>query len=193
MAINDAIIANPSSTSRCPACRTIFKPYELFYKEAEEDSNSKPTIIIEDKTEPKGWLIVHDENAPSQTFDLFPGINGCGRNPEKTGNIVKIITNDLTMGRNHFRIEVISLKGTWCFILKDCESLNHTYIDTQRLEGFTREMKKLRKEEEFYIEDGAIIQAGRTKIHFKKASQAVSKEEVSRVIQSQKYTKTIIV
>lgn len=199
MSIHDEVVANPKSTSRCPGCRTLFKPYELFY-----EANSNGVINVA-----RGWLIVHDENAPPQTFDLLEGVNSCGRNPGdnetnhvKSGNIIRIITkdtkmsrvivHDLELERCHFSIEVIKQGFNWSFVIKDNKSLNHTYIDTKRIDDFTREMRVLRPPEEIYLDDGAIILAGETKIHFKVADNINSRDAVSKVIHGQEFTKTVI-
>lgn len=217
MSIHDAVIANPNSTTKCPSCKKVFNAHELYYKNQELTADIKADInpkfqvnsggainqkslalktklmSSENKKEAKAWLVVHDEQAAPQTYDLIVGKNRCGKEPNGDGNKVMIKSNDPYMSRQHFEIEVVESNGRYSFVLKDTKSTNRTHIDTKVLSEFERHIRPLANGEEIYIEDGALIQAGLTKIYFKVASNLVSRDAVATKIQNQKYTKTVII
>ena len=217
MSIHDAVIANPNSTTKCPSCKKIFNAHQLYYKDkdltADFDGKNNPknevdsksasnqnaiapktkVMPTENKQVAKAWLIVHDEQAAPQTYDLIVGMNRCGKEPNGNGNKVLIKSNDPYMSRQHFEIEVVEGNGRYSFVLKDTKSTNRTHIDTKVLSDFERHIRPLANGEEIYIEDGALIQAGLTKIYFKVASNLISRDVVATKIQNQKYTKTVII
>lgn len=217
MSIHDAVIANPNSTTKCPSCKKIFNAHELYYKNQELTADikgninpkiqgdngramdQKPTapktkvMSTENKQDAKAWLVVHDEQAEPQSYDLIVGKNRCGKEPNGEGNKVLIKSSDPYMSRQHFEIEVVENNGRYSFVLKDTKSTNKTHIDTKVLSDFERHIRPLADREEIYIEDGALIQAGLTKIYFKVANNLVSRDAVATKIQNQKYTKTVII
>lgn len=200
----------PNSKAICPACKKMFVPYDVIYADAIGNRNeitgqniqnnqktSSETIMH--KGELLGWLIVHDEKAPSQTLDIYEGLNLIGRQsdnymPLKENNhYLSITTNDLFMSREHFFINAKEINGMPQFLLKDAQSKNCTYIDSKRLAANEREMIQLGTNDEYFIEDGSVILAGKTKIHFKSKSVAKTKQEASNTVINQKYIKTVIV
>ena len=207
MVIHDAVLSNPNSSTRCPICKKPFKPYEVAnvngalessFKNPKIDPNisiaeTQKTEFLQNPKTAKAWLIIHDEAAPPQTYDLFEGINSCGREPAKNGNEVKIQSSDPYFSRNHFSVEVVSNEQGGGYVLKDCASTNGTYIGTKRLAEFETEIRQVKQNEEIYIEDGALIQGGKTKIYFKVAATTESKEQVADKIHNQKFTKTVII
>uniref|UniRef100_UPI0039A5C08A FHA domain-containing serine/threonine-protein kinase n=1 Tax=Ornithobacterium rhinotracheale TaxID=28251 RepID=UPI0039A5C08A len=155
----------------------------------------KNNIVPKVKKELKAWLIVHDEAAPSQSYDLKLGLNSCGRNPNMpNGNLIKIETNDKYMSRLHFTIEISESKIGYDYILRDCNSTNGTYIDVKNLGNYKREMLRVKPRQNINLINDSLIEAGRTKIHFKYAeNESDTKNKIAEEIQKEKYTQTIIV
>lgn len=207
MALPLNVIQNSQANAKCPSCKQYFKPFDLLpdsEKERLQNNKSEKVNNKEEKThlkndektdfnkKPVGWLVVHDEKTHSQTYDLFEGRQVIGRKSVSRPCEIMIETGDTTMSRNHFSLEVRNHGGRYSYTLKDYGSTNRTYIETKVLSDFEREMRRVREGEEVYIEDGAVIQAGNTKIILKSLKSVNNKEQATQIVSNQKITKTVI-
>jgi hypothetical protein len=208
--VHNAILNNPQAKAACPVCKTSFRPSD--YKPPEnvktpgQNQTPKYKFPPKPKTEIKGdqvkqtkaYLVVHDEKAPTQTFELRLGLNLFGRKRidfipnKKHDHFHGIDTQDFYMSKENFFIEVVKNYGNLLFILKDADSANGTRIDVKRIGAYEREIRALRKDEEVYLSDDALIVAGKTNIHFKTETEATAKKDVTELISNQKITKTVI-
>jgi pSer/pThr/pTyr-binding forkhead associated (FHA) protein len=160
--------ANP--TVICPKCKASFRL-----------NDPKPS-----PPEEVGWLVVHDEKTPPQTLPLRLGPQVVGRRSTSRPCDLMIQTGDPYMGRNHFIIEVIcNKKGELDYLLSDAGSMNHTFINRKSL-------YEVRKGDEYYLQDGDIIQAGETKIIFKSSASVRSSEEASDSVLTIPVGRTVI-
>lgn len=213
MYIQDNLLENPLTNIKCPSCKRMFKPFETLSKVQQqgilakrEQENKTPADNEEteiygskkssDNSEVVGWLVVHDENAKSQTYDLHLGRQLVGRVSQQFPSDIMIETTDQYMHREHFYIIVEKNDHGQCSYLVETHSRsskgNGTFIDTKRLSEFERQLKRLSLGEQIYMEDGALIQAGKTKIFLKTKAAVSNKQDATRIVTQQKYTKTII-
>lgn len=139
-----------------------------------------------------GWLVVHSENAPTQTYDLRLGTQVVGRKSQSRACEIMIETYDNCISRNHFRITVGSQGGAYSYLVEDTQSTNGTYVDTERLQGYERKLKRLSPGEQVYLQDGSIIQAGRTKIILKTYGSAKGAADATRIVSGAPINKTVI-
>ncbi len=134
-----------------------------------------------------GWLVVHDEQAPVQTFELKIGKNTVGRISEKKPSDIMIDTADTYMSRCHFTLEVIKQSsGKFEYLLYDNKSMNGTFL-------LSDQNKRLGANDQFFIQDGNTIQAGRTKMVLKCGDKASSMKEAEKTVVQTDYSKTIII
>lgn len=210
ISVPERYLSNPGATIKCPACKHHFCPAEL--NEGAVVQSSKPQMASsaqrQDATEiisphsveariqgantAVGWLVVHSENAPQQTYDLRTGTQVVGRKSLSRECEIMIETLDNCISRNHFRMTVECHAGKYSYLIEDCNSTNGTFIDTKRLKGYERELKRLAPGEQVYIEDGSIIQAGKTKIVLKTYGAATNSADATRIVSSSPINKTII-
>jgi hypothetical protein len=133
-----------------------------------------------------GWLVVHDENAPVQTFELKPGKVTIGRISEQKPSVIMIDTNDTYLSRCHLTIEVLStVRGDFEFLLYDNKSVNGTFLLGDK-------SKKLSDTDQVYLNDGDTIQAGRTKLVLKTKKTVSSPQQAEKTVIQTDYSKTII-
>ncbi len=212
MAVKEEVLRNPDANVKCPSCKERFKPFDRLPQSQKDDilhqqktGNPPSSKIADEETDilddaynknrgktPVGWLVVHDENTRSQTYNLFEGKQIAGRKSTTRPCDIMIETNDKLMSRNHFVIEIRNHGGRYSYALSDSNSKNKTYVETKVLSDFERQMRRLQPDEELYIEDGAIIQAGQTKIVFKSLETVNNKEQATQIVSNQKITKTVI-
>lgn len=166
----------------CPQCKISFVPI------VEKSVLEKTEIITKRQIEPTAWLIVHDEKAPLQTFELVSGNYIIGRKSDSKPCDIMVETMDMTMSRNHFVVEAIINKGFSFYKLSDCESTNHTFVNSKSLQ------EALAIDNEKYsLKDGDIIQAGQTKVEFKIKSAIVNSAlEATKIITQKGYAKTVL-
>ncbi|KQS33822.1 hypothetical protein ASG33_07175 [Dyadobacter sp. Leaf189] len=131
-----------------------------------------------------GWMVVHDENTPSQTFSLKPGKNVIGRySPDKPCEIM-IKTNDAFMSRNHSLIDITKQPdGSLVFVISDVGSTNGTFINAVR---------KLSRYDKLILKDGDTIQMGKTKIVLKTRQSTQDAQEAESKVKRGAYLKTVI-
>lgn len=207
--VPDRYMANSGASIKCPACKQSFRPAAM--GEGTVVQSASPSAASsaprQDATEvitppsrgasPQagsavGWLVVHSENAPQQTYELRTGMQVVGRKSLSRECEIMIETLDNCISRNHFRLTVECRGGRYSYLIEDCNSTNGTFIDTKRLKGYERELKRLAPGEQVYIEDGSIIQAGKTKIVLKTYGAATNSADATRIVSSSPINKTII-
>ena len=213
MYIQDSLLENPQTNVKCPSCKRMFKPFETLSKvqqqeilakrkkEIQTNSNNEETEVCgskqpSDHSEVVGWLVVHDEKAKPQSYDLHLGRQLVGRVSLQFPCDIMIDTKDQYMHREHFYI-VVKKNGQcqcsyWIETHPRSSKGNGTFVDTKRLSEFERQLKRLALGEQIYLEDGALIQAGETKIFLKTKATVSNKQDATRIVTQQKYTKTII-
>ena len=140
-----------------------------------------------------GWLIIHDENTDTYTFDLRKGINRIGRHSDSTDEDVniRIRTQDRYMSRHHCDIEVRwkSGKNVYEYVLSDRAyqrkkaSSNGTFVNAGR---------QLSVRDEIFLKDGDTVQVGRTKLVLKLPSAVGNLQEAESWVRETDYFKTII-
>ena len=132
----------------------------------------------------QAWLVVHDEQAPRQTFTLKAGKQTAGRHASSCTADIRIQTGDTYMSRQHFQIEAYAGRdGRYRFALSDAGSKNGTFLNEDV-------RSRLRPGDEAILQDGDCIQAGRTKIIFKTGPSA---QQVAHDVGKRDFGKTIIV
>ncbi|MEM7367185.1 MAG: FHA domain-containing protein [Bacteroidota bacterium] len=134
-----------------------------------------------------GWIIVHDENAPTQTFPLKKGPNVIGRKSVSKPADIMIETQDKYMSRNHCIIEVIKrAEGQgYEYVISDVGSTNGTFINAD-------DDNRLKEGDEVYLLDGNTIQAGRTKMVLKTLKVSRTAAVALKTVIHTNYSKTII-
>lgn len=168
----------------CPQCKESFMPVI----KNEQDLEEKTKVIPKPQIGPTAWLIVHDEQAPLQTFEIVTGSYVIGRKSNSKPCDIMVETKDMTMSRNHFIIEAIIGKGFSSYKLSDCQSTNHTFVNTLAIQDVLAVGK-----ENYSLKDGDVIQAGQTKVEFKiKSSIVDSVTEATRTITQKGYAKTVL-
>lgn len=209
LSVPDRYMSNPGASIKCPACKQSFRPSAsegtVVQSASPSAASSAPrqdaTEVITSSSpgaSPQatdsavGWLVVHSENAPQQTYELRTGMQVVGRKSQSRECEIMIETLDNCISRNHFRLTVESRGGRYSYLIEDCNSTNGTFIDTKRLKGYERELKRLAPGEQVYIEDGSIIQAGKTKIVLKTYGAATNSADATRIVSSSPINKTII-
>lgn len=210
ISVPDRYMSSLGMSIKCPACKQPFCPADMSEETFVQTGSPRGAISTprEDVNEilsshsagPRsqgaspavGWLVVHSENAPQQTYDLHIGTQIVGRKSLSRECEIMIETLDNCISRNHFRLTVECRGGMYSYLIEDCNSTNGTFIDTKRLKGYERELKRLAPDEQVYIEDGSIIQAGKTKIVLKTYGAASNSADATRIVSSSPINKTII-
>ncbi|WP_051211001.1 FHA domain-containing protein [Runella zeae] len=137
-----------------------------------------------------GFIVVHDENAASQTHPLRIGPNVIGRKSSVPTADILIDTVDGMMSRRHVILEVTRDKyGQFQYLIAEAGSKNGTFVI-----GAKDPMRKLKLEPEdlIYLEDGDTIQMGRTKVVLQTTRSASNARDAARNVQNTDYSKTII-
>lgn len=186
---------------KCPKCGAINriplnKPSEE--TQVQPPPQQQPDVHAHEKTqlmtaneevEPEelGWIIVHDENAPTQTFPLKKGQNIIGRKSLSKPADIMIETQDKYMSRNHCIIEVnkASAGQGYEYIISDVGSTNGTFINAD-------DQNRLKEGDEVYLMDGNTIQAGRTKMVLKTLKVSRSAADALKTVIHTNYSRTII-
>lgn len=133
-----------------------------------------------------GWLIVHDENAPSQTHNLNIGRQVIGRKNANKPCTIMINTEDDFMSRNHAIIDVnIDALGNYKYILTDNNSMNGTRVNADKT--------PLSPNDAVLLADGYVIQMGMTKVVFKSFQVANNAQEATQIVRNQDYAPTVII
>ena len=155
-------------------------------------------LPLQDNSLPRnevGWLVVHDENAPSQTFPLREGRQVIGRKNTGLPCDLMIATQDPYMSRNHCVLEVKRGKsGGYDYLISDRKmthgtpenmSSNGTYVNALA--------KPLQPNDVVYLNDGDTIQLGQTKAVIKTIMKVANADDASRLVQDSDYMPTVVV
>lgn len=198
MSIKDEVVRNSDANVKCPSCKKMFKPFNNLPQSLKDEVLKTQKTECNDNSVNKqgkalGWLIVHDEKTHTQTYDLYEGVQTIGRKSNSRPCDVMIETTDNYMSRNHFIIEITNNRGCLQYILKDAQATNRTYVEVDVLSEFIKKLRPLNKDEEVYIEDGDIIQAGKTKIILKTPKSVPNREIATQIVTNQDIAKTVIV
>jgi pSer/pThr/pTyr-binding forkhead associated (FHA) protein len=191
LSVHESAFLEQSPPISCAKCQTKFKPQLPNAKQTIVDNvASERSLANKNRNENAGWLIVHDENTKSQTFDLFVGKQLIGRKdvsyPNNNMPDIAIETSDLYMSRNHFYINVERLPNqTLVFVLSDANSKNHTFINSKK-------MAEVKQGDAFYLSDNDTIQAGKTKIVFKNREMGKSKNSATQIVFNSPKTGTVL-
>ncbi|MBS1776885.1 MAG: FHA domain-containing protein [Bacteroidetes bacterium] len=167
----------------CTKCNKTFKPALA------ENTEEKTFVLKTLDKEPLGWLVVHDQQAAVQTFDLKSGKHIIGRKSQTRPCDIIIETQDMYMSRQHFIIEVAKNGTSFDFKLADCNSTNHTFLNSQALQENIGTINK-----GVLLKDGDIIQAGQTKIEFRKRNSNIpNATTATEVVTKKNYAKTVLI
>ena len=144
----------------------------------------KPSVVSGNQT---GWLVIHDEQTKTHTFELRLGINRIGRKSNTAPKDINIAipTIDGYMSRQHCIIEVTRpLKGPMHkYVLMDAGSSNGTFVNGEKVRTKAQEVR---------LKDGDTLQLGRTKLVLKLPATVSNSRDAERVVSSSDYFKTII-
>ncbi|MDR3217992.1 MAG: FHA domain-containing protein [Dysgonamonadaceae bacterium] len=189
--VADSAFEKGTPTVLCPICKKTFVPQDvkpLVEKQGiQGNAENRPTSENSNENNGIGWLVVHDENAPLQTYSLKIGRQIIGKKSTTRPCDIMVETDDDYMSRNHFIIAVEQNKrNVYEYYLSDCNSLNGTFINTVTLQA-------LKKGDEYILQDSDIIQAGRTKIVFKSNKTAKNEKEATLLVSNQPKGKTVLV
>ena len=133
-----------------------------------------------------GWLVVHDENAPSQTHSLSIGRQVIGRKNSNKPCTIMIETEDEYMSRNHAIIDVnIDPTGNYKYVLTDNNSMNGIRINADK--------NPLSSHDAVLLVDGYVIQMGMTKVVFKSFQTVNNAQEATQIVRNQDYAPTVII
>lgn len=179
---------------RCHSCGNTNKIPKPEIPKAKQEDDSKTEIINanflrgDDIVVIPGWLFVHDENTPMQSFDLRIGENIIGRkSSENNGANIAIETKDGYMSRVHCVINVIKTKaGEFQFQLSDHKAVNGTILN-----GVIQ--KKLAPQEILALKDGDTIQLGATKVVLRYYKHNYNRARVQAEVEDLSYAPTVIV
>ncbi len=218
--VAEVVLFQEDTQLKCPSCLQFFKPFctlselqkknilnkkELAKKthKTPEISKSKERTQILNNTNNSdpylggtilvvGWLVIHDENTHSQTYELKEGKNLIGKKNLSKSCDIMIDTPDPYLSRQHFIITVTKQKNHYLYLVEDYNSTNGTFIQSKEISDNQCEIKKLTQGEQIYIEDGFLIQAGKTKIFLKTPQKVNNKQQATDVVQQKGITKTIV-
>lgn len=172
----------------CSACKAVNK---VLSSRLQQEKKIPPTEVVRpaaaDQPEPvPGWIFVHDENTPMQSFDLKKGKNIIGRRSSVHADIA-IETKDEYMSRRHCMVEVtVNPSGTYDFLLSDLKALNGTFLN-----GTAR--KRLKPEDMVMLNDGDTIQIGMTKVVIRIRNKAMAKDTAEQEVKNSAYAPTVLV
>lgn len=141
-----------------------------------------------------GWLIVHDEKTPAQTFNLKKGLNTVGRMSQKAPSDLMINTEDRYMSRPHCTIDVkINKMGQVDYVLQDGARLpDGTRKNSQNGTFLNGQEPALHPSEQIYLKDGDTIQLGETKVVLKTFHMSESLQKAYRQVEGSDFTRTIL-
>lgn len=142
-----------------------------------------------------GWLIVHDENAPSQTHTLRLGRQVIGRLNSSSPCDIMINSQDVFMSRNHCVLEVKpNRSGGFDYLLSDRKTSGGTPENMSTNGTFVNAIAKpLQPNDVVYLNDGDTIQMGTTKAIIKTIKTVANAQDATRIVQDSDYTPTVII
>jgi pSer/pThr/pTyr-binding forkhead associated (FHA) protein len=178
--VHDAAFKKAPPKVYCPVCQMRFTP--TISNKLQQTENVTSILQKKKAAVQKALLIVHDEQTHLQSFTLPLGEATIGRKNSTKPCLFMIDTKDAYMSRNHFSISTITNNtGVADYILRDSNALNHTFLNT----------RKLLAGEEIYLKDGDIIQAGETKIVFKKINAEQTENQTVTLQAKKEFAHTV--
>jgi hypothetical protein len=157
------------------------KPAPPEYKQQTE----APEVIDTDEKIVLGWLIIHTENKPAITFNLYPGVNYLGRKKRDDDANYIIVEEDPFISRTHAFIKCRPVNGQYEFKLYDGDgskpSVNGVYLNGQE--------KRVNKY--CLLNEDDTIQLGNTKLMFRKNKDSSSESQEIEAVLKTDYIKTI--
>jgi pSer/pThr/pTyr-binding forkhead associated (FHA) protein len=116
---------------KCPACRKEI-PVSLLEKQADTDT----VLVRGTRRKTLGSLtVIAGDNTATQVLALTEGINMIGRKSATSQASLSIVTQDLSMSREHIRIEVTKdERGGYKHFLSDNKSRNRTFYNGSYLD-----------------------------------------------------------
>ncbi len=142
---------------KCPKCKGSI-PLSLLSEKKDRPEMESETILVTPIKAGTGRLtVLPDTYTPEQSFSLQEGVVIVGRKSNASKATLPIVTSDLTMSREHIRIEVKkNAKGGYKHYLSDNNSKNHTLYNNNCLKNG----------EVVVLNDNDEIILGRTVIRF---------------------------
>jgi pSer/pThr/pTyr-binding forkhead associated (FHA) protein len=162
--------------------------------------NPRPPVIPVNQSAaaPKnevGWLVVHDENAPLQTYPLKIGRQIIGRKNTGSPCDIMITTQDVFMSRNHCILEVKPAKtGGFDYLISDRKMTNGTPENMSTNGTFVNSFAKaLESNDVVYLNDSDTIQLGQTKLVIKTIRSVTNADDATRFVRETEYMPTVII
>jgi len=182
-------ILNPEKPLlKCPKCKAVNK-VSLSQNNKKSDDNLDEKTIYKPvgNTNEVGWIVVHDEHTPTQTYPLRLGKNTIGRKSVSKPCDVMIETQDRYMSRQHCVIEVVqNRRGQYDYVIYNINTSNGTFINASV-------DKKLLDQDEIYLKDGHTIKMGHTKVVLKTKEMTLNINEAQNTVVNMNYSKTIFI
>ncbi len=171
---------------KCPVCKTVNKLKVKEKKSIDSSSDATQIKIPDSFDDIMGWLVVHDENTKTQTYNLKKGKNVIGRKSESKPCDIMIVTDDAYMSRNHFAIEIeLGVKGLE-YLIYDVTSTNGTFINADKA-------NRLNQVDKVLLNDGDTMQAGQTKIVLRTKKMAGTAKNATNTVINTEHLKTVII
>lgn len=144
--------------------RRLTEVLEIFENYIKKGANITETLVV--------MSVVPDENTPQQVFSLSQGKYLIGRKDKPYPADILIETIDRKMSRSHFSIELEKHLDGYSVLTAEVKNFDISTLLNQKFMATGKKHK---------IENGAIIQAGQTKILFKlKDGNGTTTQVVSR-------------
>ena len=142
-----------------------------------------------------GWLVVHDENAPIQTYPLKIGRQVIGRQNTGAPCDIMITTHDVFMSRNHCILEVKPTRTDgFDYLVSDRKMTNGTPENMSTNGTFVNSFSKaLEPNDVVYLNDSDTIQLGQTKMVIKTIRTVTNANDATRLVQDTEYMPTVII
>ena len=159
------------------------------------NSDSTPPPKAKPSINEAGWLIVHDENAPVQTYPLRIGKQIIGRKNSGLPCDIMIVTQDPYMSRNHCLLEVRPARsGGYDYLVSDVKMSNGKPENMSSNGTFVNAFSKpLQPSDMVYLNDGDTIQLGQTKVVIKTIRTVSNADDATRLVKDSDYMPTVFI
>lgn len=152
------IITSIDQEFNCYECKKPFVVYDQMSKDQQNELIAQLNV-----KKALGIVQVKTVEGKEVNFEILKDHITVGRKSLKQADI-QIETSDNTMSRLHFEL-FYSKKNGGRFTLKTLKPLNGTYIEfSTSKDGSTRFLKEIKTNQEVYLENGMVIQCGKTKM-----------------------------
>ncbi|MEO6282959.1 MAG: FHA domain-containing protein [Dyadobacter sp.] len=182
----------PNNPTPAPNPRPVVNPgMQSSRTSGTDQDNAKSTSGKTDV----GWLVVHDENAPLQTYPLKIGRQIIGRHNSATPCDIMIITQDVFMSRNHCILEVKPVRsGGYDYLVSDRKMSNGVPQNMSTNGTFVNAFEKgLQPNDVVYLNDSDTIQLGQTKMVIKTIRTVANSDDATRLVKDSEYSPTVII